>query len=48
MAAQLTLTLLPESLAVCRLRGDQGIPQWALGPGSIRRFPGGIPGRWTG
>lgn len=33
MAAQLTLTLLPEFLAVCRLRSDQDIPQWALGPG---------------
>ena len=33
MAAQLTLTLLAESLAVCRLRSDQDVPQWALGPG---------------
>ncbi len=29
----LTLTLMPDRLAVCRMDGDAGIPDWALGPG---------------
>lgn len=30
-APKLTLSILPESLAICRLDKDAGIPDWALG-----------------
>jgi hypothetical protein len=29
----LTLTLLPETLAICRLKPDEPMPDWALQPG---------------
>ena len=29
----LTLTLMPDRLAVCRMDGDADVPDWAFGPG---------------
>ena len=48
MAQRLSLTLLPDAIAICRLEADAELPQWAMAAPWlwIRFAPGPRRGWW--